>query len=532
VLAVAVSACVTPRASPPEVGVPGRGLLEQARLEPEASAPSERAQSPSPKPSFCESKDFKARPLPPLPSGANSGQSVFQGAVGDRVVVLWLDGKRVKGVVYDPDADRWEWLPDWGAPQMRGYSFGGPRAYGSHLFVAGFHPELLVLDPVGKRWVDIREGAPTSQNTWEIVASKDAWFVWTWNDDGMLHYDQGLRLDLRSGRWTPMAPKDAPEPRFGAAVTRCADAVFVWGGWTLTSPMDDQGNASFEPRDDGAVYDIAKGTWRPITRAGAPTGRGEPFAGCSGRKVMLFGGSAATSTRERDTNEHTARDRNDGALYDVEQDRWTLLRQPGGPFAMSGLRPSAAMRPAFHVVGRRLVFFYHLNDVVFSGSVLDPEADAWAELPWPPFPAHLWDGTPVDDRTMLFFDASLSGALDVERRQYCGPGGAWLPSRTTNPSPAEPTLEPAMPGGPPPGIPGGPPPGIPGGPTGPGGGIPGVPVRSVTRPPVAILARDRSVVIWGVPVMISDCNPCPPGASCLPCRMSGGVETDGQVLTW
>jgi N-acetylneuraminic acid mutarotase len=77
--------------------------------------------------------------------------------------------------------------------------------------------------------------------------------------------------------------------------------------------------------DEGALYDPATDTWKPITRLGAPAGRIRPATVWTGRQVIVWGG-------ERD--QHFL---GDGALYDPSSDSWTEMDDRQSPAARGHL---------------------------------------------------------------------------------------------------------------------------------------------------------------------------------------------------
>jgi len=129
--------------------------------------------------------------------------------------------------------------------------------------------------------------------------------------DGLL-VPTDKRWHLRGNRWQV--------PRFDEAVRRATQQqdlavassgafVLVWGGEQHDPQRGPQTSG------DGALFDAANDTWRPVSRAGAPTPRRAALAIWTGSDFLVVGGE----TRAADGSHGPA---GDGARYDPVADRW------------------------------------------------------------------------------------------------------------------------------------------------------------------------------------------------------------------
>jgi hypothetical protein len=161
--------------------------------------------------------------------------------------------------------------------------------------------------------------------------------------------------------WQTLTPPPIA-PREGAALVWTDDELVVWGGPREQS--QDDGYA------DGAAYDAATGTWRPMSPS--PLRGGSAVGVWTGEEVLLW------SVRDQ------LDDRWAGAAWSPSTDTWRLLARP----------------PQIEVDGRiQPVWTGQLMIDVASGAVYDPATDRWGDLPERPVDgpvqASVWTGTEV-----------------------------------------------------------------------------------------------------------------------------------------
>src|SRR4051794_25619509 len=101
-------------------------------------------------------------------------------------------------------------------------------------------------------------------------------------------YQDGARY-LPGAGWTPMTTFGAPTARHGQFAVWTGTEMAVWGG------VADGCQASAGLLDDGALYNPASDSWRPLPKAGSPLGRTEATAVWTGAEMIIWGGANAAS---------------------------------------------------------------------------------------------------------------------------------------------------------------------------------------------------------------------------------------------
>lgn len=118
----------------------------------------------------------------------------------------------------------------------------------------------------------------------------------------------------KRGSWKAVSKTGAPSARTWHTIVWTGSEYAVWGG-AATDGTGDLG--------DGALYDPAKDSWRPVTMAGAPDARSGHAAVWTGKYMAVFG-------REIDVFPTKPME---GALYDPAKDAWTPINATGAPVA-------------------------------------------------------------------------------------------------------------------------------------------------------------------------------------------------------
>lgn len=127
----------------------------------------------------------------------------------------------------------------------------------------------------------------------------------------------GARYNLSTGKWEVLKSDDkAPSPRreHTAVFTgktgnpNSANKMVVWGGC-----HSEIGYFCNELYNDGAVYDVATGSWEKMNPTNAPSPRRGHSAVLAGDKLIIWGGQSRNGYL------------NDGAIYDIANDEWLEL---------------------------------------------------------------------------------------------------------------------------------------------------------------------------------------------------------------
>ena len=303
-------------------------------------------------------------------------------------------GNSTNGGRYNPATDTWQPISTVGAPQGR----QNPAAVwtGSKMIVWGGKPG----------------GTPTNDGAIYTLAS-DSWQPMTmnntpgpiadpaavWTSSGMLIWGNqvyGLPVTNRAiccslynpttDTWTTRSTNGSPVFRSYYSYVWTGSELIIWGG-TLTL----QGT---EPLNDGARYRLSDNTWRPVSATGAPSPRYGHTAVWTGSRVIIWGGSDAT-TKFRD-----------GAIYDPSTDSWTPMSTIGAPDIR--YQHSAVWNGSKMIVWGGI---RKLDDHYSSGGMYDRASNTW--LPTPLVAAPLgryhhdvfWTGS----RMIIYSGSSVAG---------------------------------------------------------------------------------------------------------------------------
>lgn len=150
--------------------------------------------------------------------------------------------------------------------------------------------------------------------------------------------------------WVPLPEKDAPSPRQNHTVVWTGSRMIVWGGETT---------GAVPPLGDGASYDPATRTWKPITTDGAPTGRFGHRAVWTGSRMIVWGGYDAAGYAHG------------GGLYDPATDQWYPMTTVNEP------KPRLLHTAVW--TGSKMIVWGGLanSSVMGSGGVYDPFTNTW-----------------------------------------------------------------------------------------------------------------------------------------------------------
>lgn len=177
-----------------------------------------------------------------------------------------------------------------------------------------------------------------------------------------------------AGEWTELPP--APlAPRRSAHALWVGDRLLVMGGTDAPPcpPNADCIEPTEAPFRDGAAYDPATKTWRPIAEAPVPLGYAST-AVVGDRAYFLLGGFGSSHPDVRAAF----------LAYDAATDRWRELAMPRGKrtLMLAG-------------AGTTLIAYHSTHEIeVLPDLVYDPESDSWSELPPDPL-------GPSFDRTIV-----------------------------------------------------------------------------------------------------------------------------------
>ena len=273
----------------------------------------------------------------------------------------------------------------------------GPGARVAHTTV--FTGKEIIVWGGGRSSTWLNDGAryDLATDTWTPISGnhnlEGRWWhvaVWTgkemivWGGRGTFlpgnHYNNGARYNPASDTWKPMSIDGAPSPRSQLTAVWTGSEMIVWGG----------GGDAFDERADGARYNPDTDTWTPLPPSPlAP--RLQHTAVWSGTEMIVFGGLRVDGFLANEYWETFA----DGARYDPVENTWALLNPHGAPSSRTA--HSAVWTGTEMIVwgGRYLPDYTFMN----SGASYDPARDRWTAVPATGAPtprmdhAAVWSGT-------------------------------------------------------------------------------------------------------------------------------------------
>lgn len=145
--------------------------------------------------------------------------------------------------------------------------------------------------------------------------------VWG-GDDATKVLGDGARYNPARDSWKPMSADGAPSPRGNPVAVWTGKEMIVWGGGTRE--MDAQG-VCFE---NGARYNPQTDTWRPISTVDAPKGRVQATAVWTGTEMAVWGGVNDVQAGQGGNNSRFV---GTGGRYNPATDTWTEITLTGAP---------------------------------------------------------------------------------------------------------------------------------------------------------------------------------------------------------
>jgi len=277
-------------------------------------------------------------------------------------------GQRSSGAAYDPNANVWHSIasePDC----ANGY---GPQIWtGTQLLEV--NQQTGASCPQSSAALAVYE---PSTNKWHLVGrptSKDGIYAAVWTGDSVITWGNiesppdttdGAAYNPASAMWRELSPSPL-SARHDYSMVWTGHEVVVWGG------------ARYGTHDvlaDGAAYDPVSDSWRSLA-PGPLSGRSKHSAVWMGDQMLVWGG---ITTGDDSWNDEDLP--GDGATYDPNSDRWTLI--PNSP--LNGLMPADAVWTGREVViwggtmcGRFSDYTYCSAYTVNSGAAYNPETQTW-----------------------------------------------------------------------------------------------------------------------------------------------------------
>ena len=165
-----------------------------------------------------------------------------------------------------------------------------------------------------ERWENRSGAAPTPRRLAASVWTGSELIVWGGVDGSLVSTGTGGRYDPATNRWRALVPAGNLSPRSGPTAVWTGTEMIVWGGETLVP--------SFTRFNNGARYDPATDTWRPVSAAGAPEARRFHTAVWTGSEMIVWGGDTVNSANG-----------NTGGRYSPVTDTWAPTSLSGAAAA-------------------------------------------------------------------------------------------------------------------------------------------------------------------------------------------------------
>jgi N-acetylneuraminic acid mutarotase len=134
--------------------------------------------------------------------------------------------------------------------------------------------------------------------------------VWGGYNGSVLN--DGGRYNPSANTWATLPGSGTPRARAKHTAVWTGSDMIVWGGTTNLS--------SGGSLNEGGRYDPAANSWAATPASGAPAARYEHTAVWNGNEMIVWGGSASTTSCL-----------NDGARYNPSANTWTALSLAGAP---------------------------------------------------------------------------------------------------------------------------------------------------------------------------------------------------------
>jgi N-acetylneuraminic acid mutarotase len=282
--------------------------------------------------------------------GAPSYRQAHVAVWTGKEMVIWGGRSDATGGRYDPVTDTWKPTGTIGAPSPR---WDATVVWtGKEMLVWGGQGGGTLntggrYDPKADRWTAMAT-APLAGRAYQAV-------VWTGKEmvvwggyDGFIGrmYGDGARYNPATNTWKPVRDAGAPNARFYHTGVWTGKEMIVWGG--INYPDYDLSGGRYNPATD---------TWKRTSLANAPSLRWMHAAVWTGKEMIVQGGTPVNAT---------------GGRYDPVADKWT----PTSPVnaAVNGQGITAVW------TGTEMIVWGGLDDdgvFHYDGARYDPRTDAW-----------------------------------------------------------------------------------------------------------------------------------------------------------
>jgi N-acetylneuraminic acid mutarotase len=169
--------------------------------------------------------------------------------------------------------------------------------------------------------------------------------------------NDGAIYDPSKDSWRPMSTDGAPSARSQMAAVWTGQELLVWGGWADGGECPTTGGA-YDPRTD---------TWTPLTVENAPEARLEPASVWTGSEMIVWGGLLQDGKRSSGT----------GGRYNPETKSWKALPMENAPPSARGMQAVWTGSEMIVWSGSHLDGETAINIGMKTGGRYNPRTDSW-----------------------------------------------------------------------------------------------------------------------------------------------------------
>jgi hypothetical protein len=253
------------------------------------------------------------------------------------------------------------------------------------------------FNPVTNTWATLETtGAPSARSGHSAVWTGEemvVWGGWYKSNDVVDLLRNGARFNPATNTWRPVSTANAPSARGAHTAVWTGTEMIVWGGEDASGAVQ-----------DGGRYRPATDSWATLAATGAPSSRFGHSAVWTGTEMIIWGG------------EYTQGDQTvklqDGGRFDPVSGTWRTLDTPGAPSARGG-------HTAVWTGSEMIVWSFS------SGGRFDPAANLWRALDNTGAPEARWEHTAVWTGSEMIVwggDTLLCGLAGCAQD-----GGRWMP---------------------------------------------------------------------------------------------------------
>ena len=228
--------------------------------------------------------------------------------------------------------------------------------------------------------------------------------------------NDGARYNPATDTWKPVTTKNAPAARFDFPVVWTGKEMLVWGGYTDSHSRYQGGHADAQ-LNTGGRYDPASDTWKTITTSGAPSRRWFHTLLWTGKELIVWGGANAAKVL------------NDGSRYNPAKDTWKPISTDGAPCPRNS-QVSVWTGKEMIVWGGSAREAGAPEDYFENGARYNPETDTWRPISTIGAPKGRVAVTAVWTGTEMVLWGGVNDAQDNGGR-FVGTGGRYNPATDT-----------------------------------------------------------------------------------------------------